>query len=125
DCTKFTSHEKRPSANLPSKPTLKYQVSTSCSNRRGPTSMGRRVTQAKFELASRAMPNGLNGFSAETVIVSAIPPVPALGPTKMGSGAPRLLDCRLLNRPFTVTLTSSVIAKVMRANIDLRCDGVS
>ena len=71
------------------------------------------------------MPNGLNGFNAEIEMVSASPPVPALGPTKMGSGAARLLDCRLLNRPFTLRLTLSASSKDMRANIDLRCDGVS
>ena len=71
------------------------------------------------------MPNGLNGFSAETEMVSASPPLPVNGPTKMGSGAARFSDSRLLNRPFTLMLTLSVSSYLMLANIALRVEGVS
>ena len=71
------------------------------------------------------MPNGLNGFSADIEIVSAMPPVPAAGPTKIGSGAAWLVEVRLLNRPLTYRLTLSVRSNLMRANIDLRFEGVS
>src|SRR5688572_33128095 len=54
-----------------------------------------------------------------------MPPVPEYGPTKNGSGAAWLVERRLLNKPFTWIDTLSVIAKLMRANMDLRSDGVS
>jgi hypothetical protein len=42
------------------------------------------------------------------LIVSAIPPVPAYGPAKIGSGAAWLVEVRLLNMPFIYICTSSL-----------------
>src|SRR5689334_9050739 len=94
-----------PLEKLPSRPRLMYQVSTSWVKMRGPSSIGRLVMKPKFAVPSpqvgdatahRSMPNGLYGFSAEIEIWSAMPPVPANGPTKIGSGAAWLADSRLL-----------------------------
>ena len=105
------------SPKLPSSPRLKYQVSTSWLNWRGPSSIGRLVMKPKFAVPSpqsgdatahRSMPNGLYGLSAEMLMPSAMPPVPANGPTKIGSGAAWLNDWRLLYSALACSETASL-----------------
>src|SRR6266478_5115230 len=122
----------------PLSPPLKYQVSTSWLKMRSPASIGRRVIQPKFATlfpapvphvgdatAHRSIPYGLKGFRWDTLMVSAMPPVPAKGPTKIGSGAAWLVEVRLLNTPFAYSWILSVASYVRFVNSALRCEGVS
>src|SRR5688572_23288762 len=92
---------------------------------RGPTSTGRLVMKPKLVAGSRVMPKGLYGLSACTMIVSAMPPVPANGPTKIGSGAAWLVEVRLLYRPLMCSRVFSVRSYETLVKIDLRFCGVS
>ena len=66
------------------------------------------LPQVGSAVAHRSMPKGLNGLFFETLMPSAMPPVPANGPTNIGSGAAWLVDVRVLNRPFMYNCTSSL-----------------
>src|SRR5688500_1082010 len=71
------------------------------------------------------MPNGLNGWFAGIEIESTMPPVPANGPTKIGSGAAWFTDVRLLYSAFACRRVFSVMSKLRLVNSALRLLGVS
>src|SRR5438105_168023 len=101
---------------------------------RGPPSSGRRVTPTKLAVpfphvgeatAHRSMPKGLKGLRCDTLMESAMPPVPATGPTKIGSGAAWLVEERVLKSPLAYNWTSSLASYVRPVHSALRCEGVS
>src|SRR5690606_32547238 len=114
-----------PTSKRPSSPVLKYWVSTSCSNTRGPPSTGRRPITIRLLAESRSKPNGLYGLSAEITIPSACGlPVPASGPRKIGSGAAWLVDSRRLYRALAYHCRLSLMSKRYCPNRPVRSDGV-
>ena len=120
-----------PTANSPSKPPDRYQVSTSWLKMRGPASSGRLVKNGALAvpvvapLPSRSIPNGLKGWFAGMKKLTMYGVEPPSTPKNNGTGAARPCDWRLVKLASPTNLTLSLMSYSPLVNRLKRSFGVT